>query len=54
MVMLQDGLTFGAEVTEVLAGLVHPFTVCVTVYVPDVVTTRGLPLPPSLHASVPV
>ena len=38
--------------TELLAALVHPPTVCVTVKVPAVVIVLGLPVPPSLHVSV--
>src|SRR4030095_12294834 len=47
------GAVSGAAVTELLATLVHVPIVCVTVYVP-VVTVLGLPVPPSLHARVPV
>ena len=46
-------MVIGFAVTELLAGLVQPVTVCVTVNVPDV-TVRGLPLPPSLQVSEPV
>ena len=48
-----DGAANGAAVTELLAILVHVPTVCVAVKLPDV-TVLGLPLPPSLHVSVPV
>ena len=48
-----DGVEVGFAVTGLLAALVHPFTVCVAVRVPDV-TVLGLPVPPSLHVNVPV
>ena len=48
------GNATGAAVTELLIILVHPPTVCVTVYVPAVVTVLGLPVPASLQVSVPV
>ena len=47
------GAAVGFAVTWLLAALVQPFTVCVTVKVP-VVTVLGLPVPPSLHVKVPV
>ena len=43
----------GLAVTELLAGLTHEPTVCVTVKLPDV-TVRGLPVPASLQVNVPV
>ena len=46
------GVVLGAGDTELLASLVHPFTVWVTVSAVVVVTERGLPLPPSLHTRV--
>lgn len=48
------GTCFGAGVTELLAGLGQPPTVCVAVSAVVDVTVRGLPLPPSLQVSVPV
>ena len=36
------------------AGLVHPLTVCVTVYVPAVVTVMGFVVAPLLHNNDPV
>ena len=48
------GAVFGAGVTELLAGLTQPPTVCVAVSAVVVVTVRGLPLPPSLQVSVPM
>ena len=48
-----DGAAVGFAVTWLLAALIHPFTVCVAVKVPDV-TVLGLPEPPSLHVNVPV
>ena len=48
------GVFLGAGVTELLALLVQPFTVWVTVRAAVEVTVRGLPLPPSLQVSVPV
>ena len=47
------GADVGAAVTLLLGTLVHPPTVCVAVKLPDV-TVLGLPVPPSLHVSVPV
>ena len=47
------GITLGFAVTELLFALVHPFVVCVTVYVPAL-TVRGFPVPPSLQVNVPV
>ncbi|ALD21340.1 hypothetical protein AM218_09080 [Hymenobacter sp. DG25A] len=46
------GVGLGAGVTELLAGLVQPFTVWVTVRAVVEVTVRGLPVPPSLQVSV--
>lgn len=48
------GTDNGAVVTELLTRLVQPPTVCVTVYVPAVVTVLGLPVPASLQVNVPV
>ena len=47
------GDAVGFAFTWLLAALVHPFTVCVAVKLPEV-TVLGLPVPPSLHVSVPV
>ena len=44
----------GAAFTVLLARLVQPPVVCVTVYGPGMVTVLGLPLPPSLQVNVPV
>ena len=48
-----DGIAFGAA-TPLPEGLVHPFTVCVTVYVPAVVTVIDEVVAPLLHNKVPV
>ena len=48
-----DGISFGAA-TPVPEGLVHPFTVCVTVYVPAVVTVIDEVVAPLLHNRSPV
>jgi len=48
-----DGITFGVA-TPLLEGLVHPFTVCVTVYVPAVVTVIDEVVAPLLHNKEPV
>lgn len=48
------GNATGTVVTELLFRLVQPPTVCVTAYVPAVVTVLGLPVPASLQVSVPV
>ena len=48
-----DGIAFGAAV-PLPAGLVHPFTVCVTVYVPAVVTVIDEVVAPLLHNNDPV
>ena len=47
------GVGFGAAV-PLPAGLVQPFTVCVTVYVPGVVTVIVAVVAPVLHNNVPV
>ena len=46
------GFVFGAAV-PVPAGLVHPFTVVVTVYGPTVLTVMEAVVAPVLHSSVP-
>src|SRR5436190_5003821 len=48
-----DGSAFGAA-TPLREGLVHPFTVCVTVYVPAVATVIDEVVPPLLHNKEPV
>jgi hypothetical protein len=48
-----DGITFGAA-TPLPEGLVQPFTVCVTVYVPAVVTVIDEVVAPLLHNKEPV
>lgn len=48
------GIDMGAAFIVLLFTLVQPPAVCVTVYVPVVVTVLGFPVPPSLHTSVPV
>jgi len=48
-----DGIAFGA-VTPLPEGLVHPFTVCVTVYVPAVVTVIDEVVAPLLHNNEPL
>ena len=48
-----DGITFGAA-TPLPEGLVHPFTVCVTVYVSAVVTVIDEAVAPLLHNRSPV
>jgi len=47
------GIDFGAAV-PLPDGLVHPFTVCVTVYTPPVVTVIDGVVAPLLHNSDPV
>ena len=47
------GVGFGAAVPLPL-GLAHPFTVCLTVYVPAVVTVIEVVVAPVLHNNVPV
>ena len=47
-----DGIAFGAA-TTLPEGLVHPFTVCVTVYVPAVVTVIDEVVAPLLHNKEP-
>ena len=47
------GVGFGAAVPDP-AGLVHPFTVWVTVYVPAVVTVIEAVVAPVLHNNEPV
>ena len=48
-----DGIAFGAA-TPLPDGLVHPFSVCVTVYVPAVVTVMDEVVAPLLHNKEPV
>ena len=48
-----DGIAFGAA-TPLPGRLVHPFTVCVTVYVPAVVTVIDEVVAPLLHNKEPV
>ena len=48
-----DGIAFGAA-TPLREGLVHPFTVCVTVYVPAVATVIDEVVAPLLHNNEPV
>src|SRR5436190_2184620 len=48
-----DGITFGAA-TPLPEGLVQPFTVCVTVYVPAVVTAIDEVVAPLLHNKEPL
>jgi hypothetical protein len=48
-----DGSAFGAA-TPLRDGLVHPFTVCVTVYVPAVATVIVEVVAPLLHNKEPV
>ena len=48
-----DGIAFGAA-TPLPEGLVQPFTVCVTVYVPAVVTVIDGVVAPLLHNKEPV
>ena len=48
-----DGITFGAA-TPLREGLVHPFTVWVTVYVPAVATVIDEVVAPLLHNKEPV
>ena len=48
-----DGISFGAA-TPLREGLVHPFTVWVTVYVPAVVTVIDEVVAPLLHNKEPV
>ena len=48
-----DGISFGAA-TPLPEGLVQPFTVCVTVYVPAVVTVIDEVVAPLLHNKEPV
>ena len=47
------GIAFGAAVL-LPAALVHPFTVCVTVYVPPVVTVIDRVVSPVFHNKEPV
>jgi hypothetical protein len=47
------GIVFGAAV-PLPDGLVHPLTVCVTVYVPPVVTVMDGVVAPLLHNNEPV
>ena len=49
----EDGIALGAA-TPLLEGLVHPFTVCVTVYVPAVATVIDEVVAPLLHNKEPV
>ena len=48
-----DGIAFGVA-TPLPEGLVHPFTVCVTVYVPAVVIVMDEIVAPLLHNKEPV
>ena len=48
-----DGISFGAAM-PLPGALVHPFTVCVTVYVPPVVTTIDEVVSPVLQSNEPV
>jgi hypothetical protein len=47
-----DGMSLGAA-TPLPEGLVHPFTVCVTEYVPGVVTVIAEVVAPLLHNRSP-
>ncbi len=47
------GIGFGAAM-PLASGLVHPFTVCVTVYVPAAVTVIDGVVAPVLHNKLPV
>ena len=47
-----EGIVIGAAVTELLAELVHPFSVCVTVYAPAAATMCGLSMPASLQVTL--
>jgi len=51
--LVNAGVGLGAAV-RLAAGLVHPFTVCVTVYAPAVVTVIEGVVAPVLHNNVPV
>jgi hypothetical protein len=51
--LVKAGIGFGAA-TPLPDGLVHPFNVCVTVYVPAVVTVMAHEVAPLLHNKVPV
>jgi len=48
-----DGIAFGVA-TPLPEGLVQPFTVCVTEYVPAVVTVMDEVVAPVLHNKEPV
>ena len=48
-----DGITFGAE-TPLPVALIHPFTVCVTVYAEASVTVTDAVVAPLLHNNDPV
>jgi hypothetical protein len=48
-----DGISLGAA-TPLPGRLIHPFTVCVTVYVPAVVTVIDEPAAPVLHNKEPL
>ena len=48
-----DGIILGADV-PLPAGLIHAFTVCVTVYVAEFVTVIELAVEPLLHNNEPV
>ena len=48
-----DGIAFGVA-TPLPGRLVHPFSVCVTVYVPAVVTVMDEVVAPLLHNKEPV
>ena len=51
--LVNAGVGLGAAV-PLAAGLVHPFIVCVTVYVPAAVTVIDAVVAPVLHNNVPV
>ena len=48
----RTGIGFGAA-TPLFAGLIQPFTVCVTVYVPADITVIDVVVAPLLHNNVP-
>ena len=48
-----DGIAFGAA-APLPEGLLHPFTICVTEYVPAVVTVIDEVVAPLLHNNDPV
>jgi len=51
--LVNAGIDFGAAI-PLPAGLVHPFTVCLTVYVPAVVTVIDVEVAPVLQSNEPV